>query len=115
MLIGEDVADDARRRLELVEFLVDVLRINALQVTFQGAVAGDAACGRQRSAPDRELLAMALHDLALSCIPGDEVTHVLAAWRRKHRQRCPYIGLAGDILDRERFIVHADVVGRHIK
>src|SRR3954468_7510495 len=58
---------------------------------------------------------MALYDLALPGVPRNEVAHVLAARRRIHRQSCAYIGLASNVFDRERLIVHADVVCRHIE
>src|SRR3954453_11819821 len=69
--IREHVADDPRRRLELEQLLVDVLLVNALQVALERAVAGKATRGVERAAPDRELLGMALHDLAGTRVPGD--------------------------------------------
>src|SRR2546427_11832581 len=78
VLVGEHVADDSGRRLELEQFLVDVLRIDALQVAFQRAEAGDAAGGVERAAPHRELLGLALHDLAGAGVPGDVAAHAAA-------------------------------------
>src|SRR3954454_10322336 len=40
VLVGEDVADDPRRRLELEQLLVHVVRVDAFQVAFERAVAG---------------------------------------------------------------------------
>src|SRR5439155_18460211 len=95
VLVGEDVADDSRRRLELEQFLVDVLRVDALQVAFERAEAGDAARGVERAAPHRELLGLALHDLAGAGVPGDVVAHAAMAVRRRiHRQRGAHVRLA---------------------
>src|SRR4051812_14092935 len=65
VLVREDVADDPGRRLELVELLVHVVRIDALDVTLERAVAGEISRGDERAAPHRELLGLALDDLAL--------------------------------------------------
>src|ERR1700682_1237215 len=54
MLVGEDVADDARRRLELEQFLVDVVRVDALEITLQCAVARDITRGHEQPPPDGE-------------------------------------------------------------
>src|ERR1700682_6161071 len=91
MLIGEDVADDAGRRLELEQFLVDVVRVDALEITLQCAIARDATRGHEDAAPDRELLGFGLDDLPAPRVPRHEVAHVRSARRRIHRQRCAYI------------------------
>src|SRR5262249_35022341 len=83
VLIREDVADDAGRRLELVELLVDVAAIDALEVALERAVAGDATGGRQHTAPDRELFGLGLDDLARARIPLDQVAHAAMAVRRR--------------------------------
>src|SRR6185436_485513 len=85
MLIRKNVSDDAGGRLELEQFLVDVLGIDALQIAFQRAIASNYTCSRQHTAPDRELLRLGLHDLARVCIPDYKVAHVLLAGRRIHR------------------------------
>src|SRR6185436_10333737 len=53
VLIGEDVADDSRGRLELPEFLA-VLGAHGFQITFQRAVEGDVAGSRQGTGPHGE-------------------------------------------------------------
>src|SRR5262245_49361398 len=73
VLPGVQVADDSRGRLELVELLGDVVRIDALHVAFERPVAGHSAGGDERAAPDRELLGLGLHDLARAGVPDDEV------------------------------------------
>src|SRR5271165_7161517 len=60
VFVGEDVADDARRRLELEQFLVDVVGIDTLEVSLERAVAGDTAGRHQYAAPHRKLLRLRL-------------------------------------------------------
>src|SRR5256885_6769427 len=116
VLPGIHVADDSRGRLELVELLADVVGIDALQVALEGAVARDASGRDERPAPDRELLGLGLHDLAGAGIPDDEVAHAaVAARRREHRERRCHERLARGVLDLERLVVHAHVVGRHVE
>src|SRR5262245_7842789 len=55
MLIGGDVSDDARRRLELVEFLAG-LGVDGLEIAFERAVEHHASSRCQGTRPDRELL-----------------------------------------------------------
>ena len=114
VLIGHDVADDARRRLEPVQLLAG-LGIDRLQVAFQRAVEHHAALGRHRAGPDGELLRIGPDDLALGRIPGDEVAHVGLPGRRIHRQCRTDIGLARSVRHAERLVVHAHVVGRHVE
>src|SRR5215468_12262548 len=54
LLIGRDVADDAGRSLELVEFLAR-LGVDCLEVAFERSVEHHAAGGCERARPDREL------------------------------------------------------------
>src|ERR1051326_8082410 len=70
VLAAHHVADYAGRSLELVEFLAR-LGIDRLEITFQRAVEHDAARGRQRAGPDRELLLLGPHDLAGLAVPGE--------------------------------------------
>src|SRR5436190_12825591 len=49
VLVGKDVADDAGRRLELEQLLVDVIRVDALQVALERAEASKAALGDQQA------------------------------------------------------------------
>ena len=114
VLVGVDVADDARRGLELVEFLAR-LGIDRLEIAFERSVEHDAAGGRERSGPYRELLRHRPDDLAGPRVPGDEVAHVGLAGRRIHGQRRPDIGLAGRVAHPERLVVHANVVRRHVE
>src|SRR2546428_4153217 len=79
VLPGVQVADDTGGRLELVELLADVVRIDALHVTLERAVAGDAAGGDERAAPHGEFLGLGLHDLARTRIPHYEVAHAAVA------------------------------------
>ena len=72
--VSHGVADDARRRLELEEFLA-ILLVDGFEVAFERAVEGNAASGGQSARPDRELLRLRPDDLALRAVPGDEVTH----------------------------------------
>src|SRR5262245_17944732 len=76
------VADDAGRRLELVQLFGDVVRVDALQVALERPIAGDAARGDERAAPHRELLGLRLDDLARPGIPHDEVAHAAGADRK---------------------------------
>ena len=114
MFIGGHVADDAGRRLELVEFLAG-LGVDGLEVAFERAVEHHAASRCQSTRPDRELLFHRPDDLAGLAVPGNEVAHVGLAGRRVHRQRGPDIGLARRVAHPEWLIVHADVVGRHVE
>src|SRR5215471_17626761 len=114
MLIGRHVADDAGRRLELVEFLAG-LGVDSLEVAFERAVEHHAASRCQRTRPDRELLFHRPDDLAGLAVPGNEVAHVGLAGRWVHRQRGPDIGLARRVAHPEWLIVHAHVVGRHVE
>src|SRR5690606_4703688 len=87
VLVGEDVADDSRRRLELPELLA-VLRAHGLDIAFERSVEHDVAGGRQRARPHGEALGLRPYDLAVHRIPRDEVTHAAVAVRRRiHRQR----------------------------
>src|SRR5712664_4395269 len=63
LLIGGDVADDARRGLELVEFLAR-LGVDRLEIALERAVEHHAAGGGERPRPDRELLLVRPGDLA---------------------------------------------------
>src|SRR3977135_3456673 len=54
LLIGRDVADDAGRSLELVEFLAG-LGVDRLEIALQRAVEHHATGGGERTRPDREL------------------------------------------------------------
>src|SRR5258708_29491583 len=114
VLIGHDVADDAGRGLELVEFLTG-LGIDGLQVAFERAVEHDVAGGCQRAAPGGEFLLVGPRDLAGLAVPGDEVAHVALALGRIHRNRRTDISLTGGVGHFVRLIVHADMVGRHIE
>src|SRR5205814_7488080 len=89
VLIGEDIADGARRCLELEQLLVDVVRVDALEIPLERPVARDATIGHQHAAPDRELLRLGLDDLAGACVPRDQSAHVAATRRGKQRKRCP--------------------------
>ena len=114
MLIGHDVADDARGRLELVKLLAR-LGVDRLEIPFERAVEHHVPGRRQGARPDRELFRHRPLDLTLGVVPGDEVAHAAMAVRRRiHRQRGADIGLAGGVGDAERLVVHADVVGRHV-
>jgi hypothetical protein len=55
MFVGHHVADDTRRGLELIEQLAG-LRIDRLQVAFQGSVEYDVTGRGERAAPSGELL-----------------------------------------------------------
>src|SRR5450755_80976 len=70
MLVGRDVADDAGRGLELVEFLAR-LGIDRLEIALQRAVEHHAAGGGERPRPDRELLLVRPGDLAGLAVPRD--------------------------------------------
>ena len=90
--------------------------VDRLQVAFERAVEDDVAGGRQRAAPDREFLGLGPDDLAGAGIPGDEVAHAAMAVRRRiHRQGRADVRLAGRVLDLERLVVHAHMVGRHVE
>src|SRR5947208_13453487 len=87
VLIGKNIADDARRRLELEQLLVDVVRIDALQIALKRSIARDSARRREHAAPHGELLGLRLDDLAGARVPCGARAHRVAARRRKHRQR----------------------------
>src|SRR5262249_34652666 len=74
MLIGRDVADDAGRRLELVEFLAR-LGVDGFEISFESAVEHDAAGCRQSARPHRERLLHRPDDLPGARVPGYEVAH----------------------------------------
>src|SRR6185437_8519233 len=114
VLIGHDVADDAGRGLELVEFLAR-LGVDSLQVAFERAVEHHAAGRCESTAPCGELLLFGPDDLAGLAVPGDEVAHVAVALGRIHRDRRTDVSLTGRVGDLVGLIVHADVVGRHIE
>src|SRR6266446_1093788 len=114
LLIGRDVSDDAGRGLELVEFLAR-LGIDRLQVAFKRSIEHHPAGGSECTRPDREQLLVRPDDLAGFAIPGDKVAHVGFAGRWKHRERCPYIGLARRVTHLERLVIHADMVRRYIE
>src|SRR5262245_16192681 len=100
MLPGVDVADDAGRGLELVQFLTR-LGIDSLQISFERSVEHDVARCREGTAPHRERLRIRPHDLTLARIPGDEVAEVRAARRRIHAERRTHIGLPSGVADAE--------------
>src|SRR5450432_4168354 len=110
VFIGHDVADDAGRGLELVEFLTR-LGIDRLQIAFQRTVEYHATGRRQRAAPRGELLLVGPHDLAGLAVPGNEIAHVGLALGRIHRHGSADIGLTGGVGYLVGFIVHADMVG----
>src|SRR4030088_1551209 len=93
MLVGRDVADDAGRGLELVEFLAR-LGVDSLEIAFERSVEHHAAGGSERTRPHRELLLVGPYDLAGLAVPGDEVAHVGLAGRGIHRERGPDVGLS---------------------
>src|SRR5262245_15786764 len=68
VLIGRDVADDAGRSLELVEFLAR-LGIDCLEVAFERSVEHHAAGGRECAGPHGELLFVRPDDLAGLAVP----------------------------------------------
>ena len=53
-----------------------VAGIDALEVAVECAIAGDAAGGDERAAPDGKFLRLRLYDPACSGIPRDEAAHV---------------------------------------
>src|SRR5262249_12947971 len=114
ILIGGHVADNAGRRLELVEFLAR-LGVDSLEIAFERTIEHHAAGGRQGTRPDRKQFFVRPDDLAGLAVPGNEVAHVRFAGRRVHRQSRPDIGLARRVAHPEWLIVHADVVGRHVE
>src|SRR5262249_13295348 len=114
VLVGHHVADDARWRLELVQFLAG-LGINRLQIAFQRAVEHDTARRGQGTRPHREQLRIGPDDLAGLAVPGNEVAHIGLASRREHRQGRPDIRLARRVAHSDRLVIHADVVGRHVE
>src|ERR1019366_4578994 len=75
MLIGVDVADDARRGLVLPQLFAG-LGVDGLEVAFERAVEHDVAGGRESARPSRELLLVRPHDLAGLGVPRDEIAHV---------------------------------------
>src|SRR5262245_5375992 len=83
MLIGGDVADDAGRGLELVEFLAG-LGVDGFEIAFERTVEHHASSRCQGTRPDRELLFDRPDDLAGLAVPGNEVAHVGLARRRVH-------------------------------
>src|SRR3979411_519289 len=113
VLIGRDVSNDSGWGLELIEFFAR-LCIDSLEIAFERSVEHNAAGGRERTRPDRELLVVRPDDLARFAVPSDKGAHVGIAGRRIHRECRPYIGLARRIAHLERLIVHADVVRRNI-
>src|SRR5882762_3622431 len=111
--VCEHVADDPGGRLELPQFLA-VLRAHRLDVAFQRAVEGDITRGGQGARPYRETLRLGPGALAGRRIPGDEIAHAAMTVRgREHGQGGAHIGLARRVLDLERLVGHADMVGRN--
>src|SRR5262249_177420 len=84
IFIGGHVADDAGRRLELVEFLAR-FGVDGFEIAFERSVEHHAAGGRQGTRPDRELLRHRPDDLAGLAVPGNEIAHVAFAGRGIHR------------------------------
>src|SRR5277367_6510654 len=68
VLVGHDVADDARRSLELVKLLAG-FGVDRLQIAFQRSIEDHAACCRESARPGRELLGVRPYDLAGLAVP----------------------------------------------
>src|SRR6185312_10024831 len=113
VLIRKHVADDSGGRLEL-EQLLAVLRAHGLEVALERAVEHEVARGGQRTGPHGEALGLRPYDLARARIPRDEVTHAAVAVRgREHREGRADVRLTRGVLNLERLVRHADVIGRH--
>src|SRR5258706_5974113 len=75
LLISCDVADDAGRGLELVEFLAR-LGIDRLQVAFKRSIEHHPTGGSECTRPERELIPVLPHDPASLVVPRRGGKHV---------------------------------------
>src|SRR5690606_10194266 len=111
--IGDWLADDPRRRLELPEQVAG-RGADRLEPAFHRAIEHHVASRCQRPAPDRKILLDLPGRPLIGYVPGGELATV-AARARDHPHFHADIGRTGDVVHVHTLLIHAKVGVRNVE
>src|SRR4051812_47542290 len=110
--VCDGLADDAGAGLELPQRRSSA-RVDGLEPTVHRSIERDVSAGDERSAPDRQVLLNGPNDLTCLGVPRRELS-AMAAWTSIHLHVHSDVRSASDVVGRDTFFVHTQILMRDI-